>query len=98
MVYMADSISLAVLENLVHLNREDFPVGYVVFACRPSSCRRSITICSTPNTRTLRRLWWSCRFPLPSMSACFVARLYKIVARNEDLVVVPMKEPPRFFV
>jgi RES domain-containing protein len=27
---MADSISLAVLENLVHLNREDFPVGYVV--------------------------------------------------------------------
>ena len=29
-VYMADSISLAVLENLVHLNREDFPVGYVV--------------------------------------------------------------------
>lgn len=27
---MADSISLAVFENLVHLNREDFPVGYVV--------------------------------------------------------------------
>jgi RES domain-containing protein len=29
-VYMAGSISLAVLENLVHLTREDFPVGYVV--------------------------------------------------------------------
>lgn len=29
-VYMADSISLAVLENLVHLSREDFPIGYVV--------------------------------------------------------------------
>lgn len=27
---MADSISLAVLENLVHLSRQDFPVGYVV--------------------------------------------------------------------
>lgn len=27
---MADSVSLAVLENLVHMNREDFPVGYVV--------------------------------------------------------------------
>lgn len=27
---MADSVSLAVLENLVHMRREDFPVGYVV--------------------------------------------------------------------
>lgn len=31
-VYMADSISLAVLENLVHLSRQDFPTGYVVIA------------------------------------------------------------------
>src|SRR5438046_9834828 len=28
-VYMAESISLAVLENLVHMAMEDFPVGYV---------------------------------------------------------------------
>jgi RES domain-containing protein len=28
-VYTAESISLAVLENLVHMSREDFPVGYV---------------------------------------------------------------------
>lgn len=28
-VYMAQSISLAVLENLVHMSKEDFPVGYV---------------------------------------------------------------------
>jgi RES domain-containing protein len=27
---MAESISLAVLENLVHMSREDFPTGYVV--------------------------------------------------------------------
>ena len=27
---MAESISLAVLENLVHMSRDDFPVGYVV--------------------------------------------------------------------
>jgi RES domain-containing protein len=27
-VYMAQSISLAVLENLVHMSKEDFPVGY----------------------------------------------------------------------
>src|SRR6266850_2301369 len=28
-VYMAQSISLAVLENLVHMSQADFPVGYV---------------------------------------------------------------------
>jgi RES domain-containing protein len=28
-VYMAESIALAVLENLVHMSREDFPTGYV---------------------------------------------------------------------
>jgi RES domain-containing protein len=28
-VYMAESISLAVIENLVHLSKEDFPSGYV---------------------------------------------------------------------
>jgi RES domain-containing protein len=31
-VYMAESVSLAVLENLVHLSPEDFPVGYVSIA------------------------------------------------------------------
>lgn len=30
LVYMAETVSLAVLENLVHMSREDFPVGYVV--------------------------------------------------------------------
>lgn len=29
-VYMAGSIALAVLENLVHMSRQDFPTGYVV--------------------------------------------------------------------
>jgi RES domain-containing protein len=31
-VYMAESVSLAVLENLVHMSRDDFPIGYVVLA------------------------------------------------------------------
>ncbi len=29
MVYMAQSVALAVLENLVHMSRQDFPTGYV---------------------------------------------------------------------
>lgn len=37
---MADSVALAVLENLVHLTRQDFPVGYVVIgAVIPNSMR-----------------------------------------------------------
>jgi RES domain-containing protein len=28
-VYMAESVALAVLENLVHMSRQDFPSGYV---------------------------------------------------------------------
>src|ERR1017187_2036546 len=31
-VYMAESIALAVLENLVHMTRQDFPRGYVCVA------------------------------------------------------------------
>ncbi len=31
-VYMAESISLAVLENLVHMSRQDFPANYVSVA------------------------------------------------------------------
>lgn len=33
-VYMAESVSLAILENLVHMNREDFPLGYVTIGAR----------------------------------------------------------------
>lgn len=29
-VYMAQSVALAVLENLVHMSRQDYPIGYVV--------------------------------------------------------------------
>jgi RES domain-containing protein len=32
MVYMAESPALAVLENLVHMSRQDYPTGYVVIA------------------------------------------------------------------
>jgi RES domain-containing protein len=29
-VYMAQSVALAVLENLVHMSRQDYPAGYVI--------------------------------------------------------------------
>jgi len=29
LVYMAQSVAVAVLENLVHMSRQDFPRGYV---------------------------------------------------------------------
>ena len=29
-VYTAQSVALAVLENLVHMSRQDYPVGYVI--------------------------------------------------------------------
>jgi RES domain-containing protein len=31
-VYMAKSVALAVLENSVHMSRQDYPTGYVVVA------------------------------------------------------------------
>ena len=31
-VYMAETVALAVLENLVHMSRQDFPNGYVCVA------------------------------------------------------------------
>ncbi len=37
---MAESVSLAVVENLVHMTREDFPLGYVALsALIPDSVR-----------------------------------------------------------
>ncbi len=31
-VYMAESVALSILENLVHMSRQDFPTGYVCIA------------------------------------------------------------------
>ena len=40
MVYMSESIALAVLENLVHMNKEEFPTGFVtVSASLPRSLK-----------------------------------------------------------
>jgi RES domain-containing protein len=31
-IYMAETVALAVIENLVHMSRQDFPSGYVCIA------------------------------------------------------------------
>jgi len=53
MVYMAQSVALAVLENLVHMSRQDFPTGYVrITATVPDD----IAILSEPDLRGNRSL------------------------------------------
>jgi len=47
-VYMAQSISLAVLENLVHMSPADFPVGYVSVA---ATIPDELTILDEDNVR-----------------------------------------------
>ena len=64
-VYMAESIALAVLENLVHMSRKDFPSGYV---CVAAVLPPDITVVHESELRLLRDLrdispqalgdWW----------------------------------------
>jgi hypothetical protein len=58
MVYMAQSVALAVVENLVHMSRQDFPTAYVCIAaeaanpgslCHIGSGRQRT--CPAPRTR-----------------------------------------------
>jgi hypothetical protein len=69
-VYMAESISLAVLENLVHMTRQDFPRGYVCVAAvlpdgisliQEKDLRRDPTLEGLTNYSTVGRL--VARFP-----------------------------------
>lgn len=64
-VYMAESVALAVLENLVHMSRRDFPTGYVtVAALLPDGIRllTEDTLRRNPALATLRPAelgdWW----------------------------------------
>jgi RES domain-containing protein len=42
-VYMAESVALAVLENLVHMSRQDFPIGYVCVAAVIQDSMNTVT-------------------------------------------------------
>ena len=47
-VYMAQSVALAVLENLVHMSRQDFPSNYV---CVAAVIPESVTILTESDLR-----------------------------------------------
>lgn len=53
-VYMAESVALAVLENLVHMSRQDFPIGYV---CVSAVIPDSIGIATAQDLRLRADLW-----------------------------------------
>ena len=53
-VYMAESVALAVLENLVHMSRQDFPIGYV---CVGAVIPDSMSIATAQDLRLRADLW-----------------------------------------
>ena len=53
-VYMAESVALVVLENLVHMSRQDFPIGYV---CVSAVTPDSISIATEQDLRLRADLW-----------------------------------------
>ena len=53
-VYMAESVALAVLENLVHMSRQDFPNGYV---CVAAVLPDSVSITTEQDLRLQARIW-----------------------------------------
>lgn len=64
-VYAAASVALAVLENLVHMSRENFPTGYV---CVTASLPDDLNVITENELRTVKALqqadartlgdWW----------------------------------------
>jgi RES domain-containing protein len=64
-VYMAESVALAVLENLVHMSRRDFPTGYVTVAAQLPDSISLLAEDALRRTPALRALsptelgnWW----------------------------------------
>lgn len=86
-VYMAESVSLAVLENLVHMNRGDFPLGYVVVGAEiPDRIRilHEVDIrrrFGELESSRLGDLWWQ-----ESLSAVLMVRPSVIVAEHNFLL------------
>src|ERR1039458_6092110 len=106
-VYMAESVALAVLENLVHMSRQDFPTGYVsVAAIIPDSIR--ITTAQDLRLRAdLRELssqdlgdWWidSKESAVLEVPSAVVAdqHIYLLNPAHPDFVRI-VADPPALF-
>lgn len=106
-VYMAESIALAVLENLVHMTSQDFPRGYVcVAAALPDGVRiiqeRELRL--QPSLRDLSTAqlgdWW-----LQSQTSAILQVLSVVIAGENNFLLNPghpgfarvQVEPPAIF-
>lgn len=106
-VYMAESIALAVLENLVHMTRQDFPRGYVcVAALLPDGVSviqekdlrldRALRAMSTPQLGD----WW-----LDSQASAVLQVPSVVIAKEHNFLLNPAHpefgrvqvEPPAIF-
>jgi len=65
-VYMTESVSLAILENLVHMAREDFPTGYVVVS---ATVPELVSVCTEAQLRSIEYLHLYPGVTLPLLSA-----------------------------
>ena len=106
-VYMAESVALAVLENLVHMSRQDFPVGYV---CAAAVIPDGMDIATEQDLRLrvdLRELssqglgdWWidSKESAVLEAPSALVAdeHLYLLNPANPDFVRI-VADPPALF-
>jgi len=106
-VYMAESVALAVLENLVHMSRQDFPSGYV---CVAAVIPESMNIATERDLRLradLRELscqdlgdWWidsleSAVLEVPS-AVVVDEHIYLINPAHPDFARI-VAEPPALF-
>jgi RES domain-containing protein len=106
-VYMAESIALAVLENLVHMTRQDFPRGYV---CVAAVLPDGVSIIHERDLRLDRALeglseqqlgdWW-----LDSQMSAILQVPSSVVAGEHNFLLSPVHpefgrvqvEPPAIF-
>jgi RES domain-containing protein len=107
MVYLAESVALAVVENLVHMTKPDFPGGYV---CIAADIPAAIEIVTEEQLRSKRELhdlsacslgdWWmDARISaVLKVAAAVVPRehIYLLNPAHPDFARITV-EPPALF-
>ena len=88
-VYMAESVSLAVLENLVHMSRGDFPAGYV---CVSAVIPDDLTVASGDELRAAFPGWSSKDlgdYWFDSLHSCILSVRSAVVPREFNSLINP---------